>query len=404
MLTDIQCKNAKPQSKAYKMADGNGLYLYITKAGNKSWRYNFRINGQQKTYTYGLYPEFSLQEAREEHAKVRKMVSQGIDPHEHEEKQRREKEHAKALTFETMAKEWQEKRRKEVKPKTISDIEKRLNRDVLPSLGNIPMSELSSLDVLNMVKTVEGRGAYEMANRAKQYCSQILRYAVACGKADRDYTLDIQDALATRKVKHQPALEPNELPEFLEALERNEARLFPQTRLALKMLLLTFVRPIELASAEWSEFDLEDKRWIVPAEKTKMRKDHTVPLSQQTIEILEQLREMNGHTNYLFINQRDPRKHMSRDALSKAVRQLGFQDRHSAHGFRALALTALQEKLGYPFHVADCQLGHGKKNSLGAAYDRTQFLEQRIPMMQDWADYIDHIFQAKNSKIAKIAS
>lgn len=389
MLTDIQCKSAKPQDKAYKLSDHKGLYLYVSKAGGKSWRFNYRIDGKQKTYTYGLYPEISLLEAREEHNTIHKMVSKGIDPHEAEKQEKAERMAAKAFTFNDMADEWLAKRKLEVKPKTYEDIKKRLNVDVIPSIGDTPMRELSPPLLLEMVRKVESRNAYEMANRARQYTSQILRYAVACGKAERDFTVDISDALAVRRVKHQPALEPNDIPRFLKALERNEARLFPQTRLALEMLLLTFVRPIELASAEWSEFDFEDKRWIIPGEKTKMRKDHTVPLSTQTIAILDQLKEMNGNRQYVFVNQRNPRNHMSRDALSKGVRALGFQGEHTAHGFRALALTALQEKLNYPFAVADCQLGHGKKNSLGAAYDRTQFLDQRTTMMQDWGDYIE---------------
>ena len=391
MLTDIKCKTAKPKNKAYKLSDFACLYLYVTPKGGKSWRYSYKINGKYKTFTYGLYPEISLQEAREEHKAIHKLVSKGIDPHEHEKRKKREEEKAKAVTFKQITDEWLEKRKAEVNPKTVSDIQNRLEKDVLPFIGDISMSKLEPSDVLTMLKRIEARGAYEMANRARQYCSQILRYGVAFGKAERDYTIEIGDALAVRRVKHQPALEPKDIPEFLMALQENKARLYPQTQLALKMLMLTFVRPIELATAEWADIDFKDKLWTIPAEKMKMRYDHIVPLANQTLDILEELMEENGHRPYVFVKQTKPNDHMHRDTLSQAVRSLGFQGKHSAHGFRALARTTIREKLEYDSEVIERQLAHAPNTSLGRAYDRTQFLDQRKKMMQDWADYLDSI-------------
>lgn len=389
MLKDIQCKNAQPRNKAYKMADTACLYLYITPTGGKSWRYSYKIDGKYKTYTYGLYPETTLQEAREAHKAIHKLVSKGIDPHEHEKQQKREAEKAKELTFGQIADEWLKKRKAEVKPKTVADIESRLEKDVLPHIGDIPMVELESGDLLTMIKKIESRGAYEMANRARQYCSQILRYGVAIGKAKRDYTLEIGDALATRRVKHQPALEPQDIPEFLNTLQENKARLYPQTQLALKMLMLTFVRPIELVAVEWQEISFSDKLWTIPAAKMKMGYDHIVPLATQTLDILKELKAINGHRLYVFVKQTKPTDHMHRDTLSKAVRSLGFQNRHSAHGFRALARTAIREKLEYDSEVIERQLAHAPNTSLGRAYDRTQFIDQRIRMMEDWAQFLD---------------
>lgn len=388
-LKDIHCKTAQAAEKPYKLPDGTGLYLYVTKAGGKSWRYNYQINGKYKTYTYGLYPETTLLEARELHKKVHKLVSQGIDPHQHEKEEKDKLEAENTLTFEGIAKEWLDKRESEVKPKTHADIKKRLEKDVFPIIGDTPMKKITPPVLYDMLKKIEDRGAYEMASRARQYCSQILRYAVARGKAERDFTADLSDALAVRKVQHQPALAPNEIPEFLIALERNEARLFHQTRLALKMLMLTFVRPIELASAEWDEFDFKTNIWTVPANKTKMTKVHLVPLATQTLEILKELKEVNGHRQYVFVGKQNPRAHMARDTLSKAVRALGFQGRHTAHGFRAMAMTTLLEDLKIPFHVADTQLQHGKRGPLGAAYDRAKYWDERVPMMQAWGDYLD---------------
>lgn len=393
-LTDIACKSAKPEARDYKIRDGKGLYLLVMKAGGKSWRFDFKLKIGDRTYkngtyVYGLYPEIGLAEARALHAEIHKLVSQGIAPNGHKKKQERLERENRALTFEYIAKEWLDKRRGEVKKRTADDIEKRLKADVLPEIGYIPMQEVTAASVLEMLRNIEARGAYEMANRARQYTSKIFRYAVATGKAQRDLTLDLADALAVHKTQHQPALEPKDIPDFLTALKRNDARLYPQTRLALKMLMLTFVRPIELASAEWSEFDFHDKRWIIPAAKMKMGFDHIVPLASQTLDILHQMKLLNGSRQYVFTNQANPKKHMARDTLSKAVRSLGFQDRHTAHGFRALARTAIREKLNYDSEIIERQLAHAPNTSLGRAYDRTHFIEKRTAMMQDWGDFLD---------------
>ncbi len=393
-LTDTTCKAAKSEGKDYKLRDGKGLYLLVMKAGGRSWRYDYKLKTGDRTYkngtyVYGLYPEISLAEARALHAETHKLVSQGIDPNSYKKRQQRLERESRALTFANVTQEWLEKRRAEIKGRTADFIEKRLNMDVIPEIGDIPMQDIDAPALLTMVKKIEARGAYEMANRARQYTSQILRYAIARGQAERDFTLDITDALAIHKTKHQPALEPKDIPEFLAALERNDARLYPQTRLALKMLMLTFVRPIELVSAEWSEFDFQDKRWIIPAAKMKMGYDHIVPLASQTLDILHQMKLTNGKRQYVFAKQTSPKEHMSRDTLSKAIRSLGFQDRHTAHGFRALARTAIREKLNYDSEHIERQLAHAPNTSLGRAYDRTHFIEQRTVMMQDWADYVD---------------
>lgn len=405
-LTDMACKGAKPESRDYKLRDGKGLYLLVMKAGGRSWRYDYKLKTGERTYkngtyVYGLYPETGLAEARALHAAIHKLVSQGIDPNSHKKQQERLERENRALTFAAVTTEWLEKRRGEIKTRTIGDIEKRLKIDVIPEIGHIPMQDLTAPALLAMIKKIEGRGAYEMANRARQYTSQIFRYAVAIGKAERDFTMDIGDALAVHKTKHQPALEPKDIPEFLTALERNEARLYPQTRLALKMLMLTFVRPIELASAEWSEFDFEDKRWIIPDSKMKMGFDHIVPLSRQTLDILHHMRPITGKRQYVFPKQTNPLEHMHRDSLSKAVRALGFQDRHSAHGFRAMARTAIREKLNYDSEYIERQLAHAPNTSLGRAYDRTHFIEQRTVMMQAWADYVDGLGQDRTIIVGK---
>lgn len=407
MLTNMAVSNAKPRAVAYKMADGKGLYLYILKSGGKSWRYDYKIKNlstdkvKNGTMVYGLYPDIGLAEARELHAKAHKLVSQGIDPHEHKKEKKRKQWQERELKFADVAAEWLEKRKSEVKPETYNGIVKRLEKDVLPEIGQIPMVDLNAQDILQMLKRVENRGAVDMVKRLRQHCSQILRYGVAIGKAERDYTLDIREALATKKTKHHPALEPHEISEFLHALERNEARLYPQTRLAVEMLMLTLVRPIELVSAEWKDIDFESKRWLIPAEKMKMGYDHLVPLSRQVLEILYKMRIENGKRQYVFVKNTNPREHMHRDTLSKAVRSLGFTGRHTAHGFRAMARTAIREKLNVDSEIIERQLAHKPNGSLGSAYDRTKFIDQRIPMMQDWADYLDECGQHNTVIVGK---
>ena len=400
MLTNMAVTNAKSKSVTYKMADGKGLYLKVLKTGGKSWRYDYKIKNHNTqaykngTIVYGLYPDVGLAEARELHAKAHRLVSQGIDPNEDKKDKKRKHWQERELKFADVANEWLEKRKSEIKLQTYSGIVKRLEKDVLPEIGQIPMVDLNAQDILQMLKRVESRGAVDMVKRLRQHCSQILKYGVAIGKAERDFTLDISDALATQKTKHHPALEPHEIPEFLRALERNEARLYPQTRLALEMLMLTFVRPIELASAEWGHIDFKSKRWVIPAEKMKMGFDHVVPLSDRVLEILQKMRIENGKRQYVFAKITNPRDHMHRDTLSKAVRSLGFTGRHTAHGFRAMARTAIREKLHVDSEIIERQLAHSPSGSLGSAYDRTKFIDQRIPMMQDWADYLDEIAQS----------
>jgi integrase len=399
--------NAKTRSVAYKMSDSKGLYLKVLKSGGKSWRYDFKIKNHNTqaykngTIVYGLYPDVGLAEARELHAKAHKLVSQGIDPNQDKKEKKRKHWQQRELKFEDVAGEWLEKIKSEVKPMTYSGIVKRLEKDVLPEIGHIPMVDLNAQDILQMLKRVESRGAFDMVKRLRQHCSQILRYGLAIGKAERDFTVDIRDALATKKTKHHPALEPHEISQFLQALERNEARLYPQTRLALEMLMLTLVRPIELVSAEWDHIDFESKLWLIPAEKMKMDYDHVVPLSNQVLAILQKMRIENGKRQYVFVKVTNPREHMHRDTLSKAVRSLGFKGRHTAHGFRAMARTAIREKLNVDSEIIERQLAHKPNGSLGSAYDRTKFIDQRIPMMQSWADYLDEIRQDRTVIVGK---
>lgn len=390
-LYDVDCKNAKPREKSYKMSDGGGLYLEIVPNGSKYWRLKYRFAGKEKRLAFGVYPEVSLKEAREKCQQAKQLLRNRIDPGAEKKKIDLDIRLNAQNTFELIAREWHKAKKVQWSEKYAETILNRLETDVFPEIGYLPIRDINPPILLDMLRKIEGRGVYETTRRAVQYCGQILRYAVATGRAERDFTADIKNALKTRKVKHHAAISPQELPDLLNALESNKARMYEPTRLSVKLMMLTFLRTSELIQAKWDEFDLENMMWTVPAERMKMGKSHLVPLSTQAVDILEALKKYNWNREWVFASHVKPKKHMSNNTILMALYRMGYKGQMTGHGFRALALTTLLEQLNYPFEVADAQLAHSKRHSLGAAYDRAQFLDQRKIMMQDWGDYIDSL-------------
>lgn len=388
-LTNNTCKAAKPSDKPYKLSDGKGLFLLINAKGAKYWRYKYRYNGSEKLLSLGIYPEVSLAEARERHQQAHKLVSDGIDPSLHKLEAKVKRSVEANNTFEAVAREWLAKKETEVKPNTYKNIEDRLEMNLFPTIGKLPISSINAPILIDALKPIEKRGALDTVKRLRQYVGQIFRFAIAHGKATYNPAPDIIDALQTRKVEHFAAMTLEELPEFIHKLDRNEARLFPQTCLALRLMVLTFTRKSELAHAKWDEINLEEELWVIPPERMKMGQEHIVPLSKQAVSILEELHRMNGNWEYVFPSIHKPRQHMHEDTLLRALYRLGYKGKATIHGFRALAMTTIMEKLGYRYEVPDLQLAHSKGDKIRAAYDRTQFLDERKKMMQDWADYID---------------
>ena len=397
-LTATACNSAKPEKNFYKLTDGNGLYLLINPNGNKYWRYDYRFGGKRKTFSIGVYPEITLQEARERHREAHKLISGGIDPNETKKKAKQDQMIDSANTFKVVAKKWLEHRNLEWSKEYGQTILTRLENYVFPKLGNLPIRSIDTPMLLFALKAIEKEGVYETTKRIKQYCSQILRYAIAHGMADFDHTVNLSGAIKVGRVKHHAAFSSEELPNFLEKLDKNEERLFVQTRMAVKLMMLTFVRTNELIKATWDEIDFKNCIWTIPAERMKMRKAHIVPLSRQTIEILNQLREMNGDWNYVLPGQYSKKKSMSNGTIIGALYRMGYKGKATGHGFRALAMTTIMEKLGYRYEVPNCQLAHSKGDSVKAAYDRTQFLDERKIMMQEWADYIDNLHKAETTE------
>jgi integrase len=391
-LTNLDCKNAKyAQGRNNKLADGGGLYLHVMPSNAKIWRQKYRFVGKENILTHGPYPLVSLIEAREKRESAKKMLLAGINPATAREEKRQATVLSANTTFELVAREWHKLHKGRWTPSYANDILHRLEMDIFSEIGKLPISEVKPIQVLNALRLIEKRGAHEMARRSMQYCSQIFRYAVITERADRDATTELKGALEPFKHGHYAALETDDLPAFLQALERNDARLYVQTRHAIQLLMLTFVRTGELIGAKWSEFNLAGAEWIIPAERMKMRRPHIVPLSKQALAILEEQKKLTGNWEWIFPNQVRPRDHMSNNTILKALERLGYKGRMTGHGFRALAMSTIKEKLDYRHEVVDRQLAHAPANKVDAAYDRAKFLSERRKMMQEWSDYLDKV-------------
>jgi integrase len=400
MLTNAKCNKAAPKGKPYKLADSGGLYLLITTTGSKLWRIKYRYMGKEKLLSLGPYPLTTLLEARENRDIAKKALSQGQDPSTQRKDHKRRAVRNAHNTFKAVALEWYDKKQKGWSESHRLRVKRLMELDIFPYIGARPIAEIDAPELLdNVLRRIEKRGSLEVASKVKQTCGMVFRYGIATGKCSRDHSADLKGALEVKKTTHYPALDIKEMPEFLTALKENKARLYPRTQRAIKLLMLTFVRTSELIHAKWSEFDLENAQWEIPAERMKMGNPHIVPLSTQVLALLEEQQEETGglNTEYVlpgFVNHKQP---LSNNTILFAIGNLGFKGRMTGHGFRALAMSTIKEKLGYRHEVVDRQLAHAHKSKIDRAYDRAQFLDEREEMMQKYADYIEAI--GKGSKV-----
>lgn len=390
-LTYKTCDSAKPKDKNYKLSDGGGLYLEVTHKGSKLWRLKYRYLGKEKKLCIGEYPTITLAEARDVRANAKKLLSQGNDPSSEKKSQKKEAIRNAHNTFKAMALEWHETFKGKWTKRHADTVLRRLEMDIFPHIGSMPINEIRASDLIEVLKRVQKRGAYEPAHRLRQYCNQIFRYAIVLEIAHSNPAAEIGTVLKPIKKGHYACLEIHEIPDLLKAMERNEARLHTDTRQGMRLLMLTLVRTKELIEAKWDEFDFEKAQWTIPASRMKMKTEHIVPLSRQALEILHDLKQRHGQWDWILPGHYAPHKHMSNNTILKGLARLGFQGRMTGHGFRALGMTAIMEKLGYPHEVVDIQLAHSKGNATRRAYDRTKFLEKRKIMMQEWADYLDQV-------------
>ena len=388
-LTDTMIRTAKPAEKPRRLFDGGGLYLEVSPAGGKLWRLKYRHGGKEKRLALGAYPATGLKDARDKRDAARKLLAADVDPAEHRKAAKAAGDERAANSFEVVAREWHAKQSATWVELHASRIMLRLENDVFPWLGSRPIADITAKELLATVNRIVDRGAVESAHRVLQNCGQVLRYAVATGRADRNPAADLRGALPPVKQTHHAAIiEPGAIGGLLRAMDAYNGSLV--TKCALRLAPLLFVRPGELRQAEWAEFDLDAAQWNIPAEKMKMREPHLVPLAPQAVTILRELQPLTGRGRYVFPSARSPQRPMSNNAVLSALRRMGYAtDEMSGHGFRAMARTVLDEVLHFRPDYIEHQLAHAVKDPNGRAYNRTAHLPERRKMMAGWADYLD---------------
>ena len=394
-LTDIVIKTSKPSEKDYKLSDGGGLHLLIKKNGTKCWRYSYRYARKQKTLALGVYPDVSLKSARIAHAQAKAQLANGSDPSLEKKQKRQQVMVDQASLFSTLAREWWDNQRGTWTDDHAERVWSRLDADVLTYLGARPITDIRPPDVIEVIRRIENRGALDVAQRVLQDIGRIGRYAVQIGHATVNPASDLSGIVKSRKTSHRASLPQNELPEFLRLLEAYDSKGRLLTKLAIKLLVLTFVRSGELRGAEWSEFDLEGKTWRIPATRMKMKTEPLVPLSLQAIDVIEQIRPITSQYSLVFPSERHRNESMSDNTMRKAIFMMGYDGNTSGkskavpHGFRATASSILNEQ-GFNPDAIERQLAHMERNSVRAAYTHhARYLEERAEMMQWWADHLD---------------
>lgn len=388
-LTDIALKAAKPTEKTQRLFDGGGLYLEISPTGGRWWRFKYRFEGKEKRLSLGVYPDVSLRNARERRDEMRRLVANGVDPSVNRRVQKAAKAERSANSFEAIAREWYAKHSPGWADTHSSKIIRRLEKDVFPWIGGRPISEISAPELLTVLRRIEGRGTLDTAHRAGGNCSQVFRYAIATGRAERDPVPDLRGALPPARGGNFAAItDPAKVGGLLRAIDAFEGTFVVQS--ALRLAPLIFVRPGELRRALWEEIDFDRAEWRYWVTKTKT--EHSVPLAAQSLAILKDLHPLTGHGRHVFPG-RDPKQPMSEAAVNAALRRMGYDTKTeiTGHGFRAMARTILAEELHQKPEVIEHQLAHKVPDALGTAYNRTKFLKERRAMMQLWADYLDKI-------------
>lgn len=389
-LTDPIIKAAKPKEKPYSLPDGHGLVLLVQPSGAKWWRYRYRFNATAKMLSVGTYPEVTLKEARNQQINFKELMSKGIDPSQHRQEQKHLEAIAAENSFESIARLWWTQWSAALNQRHAIYVMRRLEADIFPIFGRKPVTELTAPMLLIAIKKIEARGALDIAKRALTTCNQIMRYAVAHGLAERNPAADIKpsDVLRSTKKTNYARLDQKDLPELLQKIDAYDGQ--PLTRLALKLMALTFVRTSELIGARWDEIELDQKQWRIPAERMKMKSPHIVPLSKQAIAVLVKIKTLAVDEILLFPSERRNGKSMSNNTILYALYRLGYHSRMTGHGFRGIASTILHER-GYDHDHIELQLAHSKRDAVSASYNHALYLEPRSRMMQDWSNYLDAI-------------
>ncbi|MGE0347701.1 tyrosine-type recombinase/integrase [Hydrogenophaga sp.] len=397
-LTDAACRNAKFEDRPKKLADERGLYLLV-KAAGKYWRWDYRYAGKRLTMAMGVYPEVDLKTARNVRDEARRLLRDGVDPMAARTSSRRQAAQSVANNFKAVALDWHSVRAARWATVTAKKHMTHMESDIFPTLGNRPIAEIDAPELLALFRKVEARGAAYTATRIRDICSQVIAYAIATGRATRNPAADLAKTIAVPNVKHRPALtDRREFGKFLRDLKeyRSADKL---TLMATKLALLTFVRSQELRYARWSEIDFEAKEWRIPAARMKMGKGlnqaHIVPLSPQAISLLLEIKTYVGDVENVFPNNTGSDKFMSENTIGRMLIRMGYQDRQTLHGFRASARSLLSER-GWTVPALERQLDHAERSKVVAAYSRSDFLDERRQIMQDWANLLDSLTSGDN--------
>ena len=386
-LTNTFAERKQGNGKVQKHSDGGGLFLYITPTGKKSWRLAYRFLGKQKLLVIGPYPAISLKEARERREAAKKLLVDNIDPSVAKQTAKAAAANAARDSFEPIAREWVERNATRWSEAYQFNILDRMERDIFGPLGKRPIKTITAPELLAVLRKIEGRGSIETAHRALSDCGRIFRYAIATGRAERDVAADLRGALTRAPETHFATMtDPTDIGKVLRDIDEYNG-LMP-VRYALKLIPYFFVRSSELTKAEWSEFDMENAEWRIPAERMKMRRIHIVPIATQPMQILQELHTFSGHTPYLFPGKGKLAPTVDKKSLVWSLRKMGYtKDMMSIHGFRSVASTILNEQ-GYNRDWIERQLAHSERNSIRAAYNYAEYLPERRKMMQDYADYL----------------
>lgn len=395
-LNARQVDAAKPREKAYKLADGAGLYLEVVPSGSRYWRMKYRFNGKEKRMAFGVYPAVSLAQARALRDEAKKKLAEGIDPSFAKKEEKLVRDVQLNNTFQAVALEWHGTKVSRWSEGYASDIIEAFNKDIFPYIGQLPVNDIKPLVLLNVLRRMESRGATEKAKKVRQRCSEVFRYAIVTGRAEYNPAADLTSAMSGHESKHYPFLTVEELPDFFKALAGYTGS--PLVVLAARLLIFTGVRTGELRGAFWSEFDLEKAVWEIPAERMKMKRPHLVPLSTQALEIVQQLKVMSGQYPLVFPGRNDPRKTMSEASINQVCKRIGYTGKVTGHGFRHTMSTILHEE-GFNTAWIETQLAHVDKNAIRGTYNHALYLEGRREMMQWYSDYLNILEFTENRSL-----
>ncbi len=386
-LTDLAARRAKPKDRDYKLSVSKGLYLLIKNSGSKYWRLKYRYAGKEKTLALGVYPEISLSEAVDLRDKARKQLRDGHDPSLERKKQKLKQKVDSENTFEAISRAWWDLKSKTWAQNHSERVIRSLEHDVFPFIGSIPINQIDTVIMKSVVDPIQQRGALDIAARVRQRCSSVFKYGMVLGACVSDPAEPLKVVMEPPKKGHSPALTAKEMPEFLAKVRNYNCT--TQTRLAIRILMLTFVRTVELIGARWEEIDWEEAIWNIPAERMKEKRAHFVPLSRQSLDCLEQLQAVTGRCELLFPKKGTSREPMSNSTILRVIDRVGYKGRMTGHGFRSVASSALNESGKFDPDAIERQLSHEDRNDVRAAYNRAKYINERRKMMQWWAETVD---------------